>query len=368
MRPLVMISRLSVSGRFRGEISDFVAWATAWRLQNPEKILDLQLTKMVGIVPAPVARNRTVNFAKMQHADFLLMIDDDMLPDPNFFPVAVEFLRQHPGPAAIAMPYCCGGPHEEVMAFEWEAMESYAASGRFRLIRIPRPDAARRTGIGRVMNMGTGCVMYNMECFNAYQPPYYDYSYNPDHTEVVETEDCYCHRHLVLSGIPLYVDWDHWGGHDKQKMVPKPQLLEQKDIDTFYVDQAEALLRARGQQKPSETIAQQPTVSIPGHDGGSFYFAPQAAGKPCDINGVLDRGFMPTEVARGESDLTTEIAKQQEFYGNGVAVYDFGKDLGVAESVMAERARRVFPPQQEIAAGPQDMVESPRAEPIVLPK
>lgn len=245
MRPVVMMVRFSEDGRFRGEVGDFVTWCAAWRLENPDKITDLLLTKFCGMQPVPVARNRAVQVARKHYADMLCMVDDDMAPDPNFFPGAVEFLAKHPGPAVLAVPYCCAGPHEEVMAFEWTSFESNDPSSGFKLERIPRADAARRSGIGQVNNVGTGCILYRMDAFDAIQPPYYDYGYNADHTEITETEDCWCHRRMVIAGVPFYVDWDHWAGHAKVKVVPKPRLIDQAYIDQVYLSQAEAALRAK---------------------------------------------------------------------------------------------------------------------------
>lgn len=241
--PLVMLTRICVSGEHRAEVGELMAWSTCWQMQNPDKIADLIHAKIAGCTPAPVARNRAVQAARERNVDILLQVDDDMAPDPRAFAAIVEFLAKQDGPAAVGVPYCCGGPLEEVMCFDWAGCATGAASDRWKLQRIPREDAIRRTGIGRVANLGTGLIGYTMNCFDLYDPPYYDYNYDEKHLSVVETEDCFAHRNMSMRGARLHVDWDHWAGHVKKKVVPRPDVVGQEDIDSYYVRHAEANMR-----------------------------------------------------------------------------------------------------------------------------
>lgn len=244
-RPLVRICPFAVSGSFRVEVGSWLAMAGAWQASNPDKLLDLQVVPYTGVkcVPTPVGRNRAVKQARQQNVDILFMIDEDMGVPFAFFEAALEFLKKQREPSAIGVPYCTAPPNEDVTVFERTGKESGAPDPRWKLDRIRREDAARREGIERVPNLGTGCIAYDLRVFDEIEPPWYEYGYNDDHTEVLETEDCHCHRRLCVAGVPLYVHWGLWAEHFKGKKVMRPGVLEQKHIDALYVAQAEANLR-----------------------------------------------------------------------------------------------------------------------------
>ncbi len=187
--------------------------------------------------PTDVARNNAVKVAQENGADLLVTIDDDMRVPPAFFQHAVEFLVAHKGSAAIGVPYCTGG-NEAVTVHEWAATHTRNGSmhpnGHTNIKHIGREDAARRMGIERVPNLGTGCIAYTMSCFDKVTKPYYRYSYNEDHTVLMETEECYCHRRLCFAGVPLYVHWDFWADHWKGCWIEKPAIIETEEVRQFF--------------------------------------------------------------------------------------------------------------------------------------
>lgn len=249
-----MLAPLVVTGNMRVEVGLFLSWAGAWQAANPDKILDL-LVLPEKYTPAPVARNRIVRKAREHQVDLLFMLDEDTGAPPQFFEAAVEFLKQQTDPAVIGSPYCTAPPEEAVLAFEWISAESRTQDVRWKLERIRREDAARRRGIERVANLGTGCVALDMRVFDKLDHPYFDYDYSDEtRTEVIETEDCYFFRHAAMAGVPLFIHWDYWSAHFKTKMVQRPIPVEQKDIDAFYIRQAEANLKtaARSKSKPAK--------------------------------------------------------------------------------------------------------------------
>lgn len=253
MRPHIWLSPIAVNGSLRYEVGMLLAYATAWRFENQAKIGELSIYPVQGVVPAPCARNQAVKLARNAKADILVMVDDDMSPSCPFLGTAIEFLIKHhmdgKGPAAIGSPYCCSPPSEDVLAFEHGSLESGCGTIPWKVHRIPREDAARRSGIQEVCNIGTGFIAYTMDCFDKITPPYFAYQYTDEfYTNIVETEDCWAHRRLQTAGVPLFVDWDHWSGHWKTKRVDKPVIVKRQDIDDFYMKQALGILSAEKAQ------------------------------------------------------------------------------------------------------------------------
>jgi len=250
----VMLGKLvhPATGSHREEVSRFQSEVEAECFADPR--LCEPLVAPIARVPTPVARNLLVQKARENKCDFLFMIDDDMRIASGFFKTAIDFLISHPEPALIAVPYCCGPPREDVQVFEWAAGSSGRKQSPWAVANIVREDAAKRKGIEAVCQIGTGCIGYRVEAFDRIKHPYYAYRYSDEtHTQVIETEDCWCHRHLYFAGVKLYVDWDHWGSHWKSAWTEKPVILSRQDIDEMYLAQAKEIVRRElGIEKPKD--------------------------------------------------------------------------------------------------------------------
>jgi hypothetical protein len=244
----VALGILAVGGQERCEVGSFRETAAVHCAGRAD--MDL-ITIPIARTPTPIARNVLVKVAREHGCDFLVMLDEDMGVPPAFFKEALAFLVKHPGPAAIGVPYCTSSPREDVLVFEHAAAESGAPGAAWAITNVVREDAARRTGIEECANIGTGCIAYSMSFFNALTLPYFDYSYNEDHTQVIETEDCYCHRRAWQKGLDLFVHWDFWGNHYKLKRVSKPIPIGRDDVVKAFARDAQAVdrLAARGQRQ-----------------------------------------------------------------------------------------------------------------------
>lgn len=220
--PLVQISPIAYSGSVRVEVATFLAHCSAWQVAHPDIIpWKVCLFPVTGATPASMARNLAVKQALETNVDILIMVDDDMDPACEFFETAIDFLMAQPEPSVIASPYCGKPPDENVMVLEYPKASEEPNPNP---VLIPREDAASRTGIGRVPNIGTGLIAYDMRVFGKIKPPYFDYVFSGDHTRVFETEDCYTNNRLHKAGVPIFCDWDHWSGHWKAKKVEKPTM------------------------------------------------------------------------------------------------------------------------------------------------
>jgi len=234
----VMVGRPCSSGSHRAEIGNWLIEVATVSVGHPriEDVVHVPIQQC----GTDIARNRLVAAARKHAIDVLYMVDDDHRIPEGWFLAAFDFLTAHSGPAVIGCPYVCAPPEEEVQVFEWASKESRCAGTPWGIARVGREDAARRKGIERVDNIGTGCIAYRVDAFDRVEPPYYAYSYNADHTAHVETEDCYCHRHLAAAGVPIFCAWDYWLDHYKLKRCEKPVRVFQEDIDRAYVRAARA--------------------------------------------------------------------------------------------------------------------------------
>lgn len=200
----VAVARLAISGWERVEIGN---WLIEIATIDPDAI-----HFVVSKCPTPTARNTAIEVAKREGADFLFMVDDDTCPAPGFYSTALAFLEANP-PAIIGSPYCLSGPVELVNVFHW-------VNGK--VDHISREAAATRTGIERVAAVATGCCAYNMKVFDSIPKPYFDYTYNADHTLAIETEDNHFARKAWEAKIPMLVSWEHWAIHKKEVSIGKP--------------------------------------------------------------------------------------------------------------------------------------------------
>jgi len=241
--------------------------------------------------PVTMVRNESVLWARKVGADCLLMIDSDNIPDFHlgepfakpFWKTSFDFLYDHweKGPVAIGAPYCGAPPVENVFAFTWGNFESNDPDHKFQLRQITREEAGNRVGIEPTAALPTGCILWDMRCFELTEPPRHDFVekyaapwieqvrqgkplFEADVRHLVElivkakerrehswfyyeyetsdngvcyedrkgsTEDVTATRDVAMAGLitlgynPIHVNWDAWAGHVKPKIVGKPHPI-----------------------------------------------------------------------------------------------------------------------------------------------
>jgi len=198
--------------------------------------------------PVTMSRNRCVRDALAQGVDILLMVDSDMGPDLinpalAFWPRALDFIarRWNEAPTVIAAPYCGPPPHENVYIFRWKNLESDHPNPDFQLAQFSREEAAERSGIEAVAALPTGLIAVDMRIFSGYQvgeqtlrlpTPWFYYEWTDEfETHKASTEDVTFTRDVSLlfgaQGLEtVFVDWDTWAVHFKEKGVGKPALVD----------------------------------------------------------------------------------------------------------------------------------------------
>lgn len=183
---------------------------------------------MTGSLPIAILRNRAVAIAAGAKCDYLLMIDNDMLPDRPagsrpFWDTAWGFMMARDRglpPATVAAPYLCDAD-EGFYSTDWRT-DDRTAKGDDDVVLIRKEDAFARRGIGPVASTQTGLILYDMRAFDVIEPPWFTFDWQePSHMFMSASEDHYQTRKSGASGCPVYVAWDSWACHLKTQYVTR---------------------------------------------------------------------------------------------------------------------------------------------------
>ncbi len=263
--------------RFPGNNSEHPA-SSGWVISHVEKwITDKRISKWMPFrasdTPITMVRNVLVRSAQAAKADYILMIDSDMIPDfePDglkFWDVAWEFMMERRAreetyrrcmsepmtytkeavdiavmksfpPATIAAPYCGPPPSEAVYVMRWlsNGGNDPRAPRPYTLEMFDRDHAAAFTGIFEVAALPTGLILYDARVFDILPPPWFEYEWTDEyHSQKSSTEDIFQTRNASLIGLPQFCAWDCWAGHVKTKTVRKPRVLGVEDVPNAMAD------------------------------------------------------------------------------------------------------------------------------------
>lgn len=185
--------------------------------------------------PITVLRNQSCKEAIRLGFDYLLMIDNDMVPDSEigtdkrakvFLPNAIEFAEANK-PCIVGAPYCTGGDKQECNVFKYESTADQSATMPANVVRFSRKEASERTGFEAVPAIGTGMLLISVAALAKIEKPYFKYEYtNDDQTQLLMTEDIYFTRNASWSGVGVYTFWDGWAGHRKELTVKRPKEVD----------------------------------------------------------------------------------------------------------------------------------------------
>lgn len=247
----VMFATFSYGGN--GGISSQVPDVGRWLLETSHKAKADERVDRIGFIeiadtPITFSRNRAVLQARARKADFLVMLDSDMMPDmylgasdvEPFWDVAFDFAYRHydRGPVAVAAPYCGPPPHENVYVFRWANMQSdHPNDMDVQLQQYTRNEAFHMAGIQPVAALPTGLILFDLRIFDLTEPkkpgdnPWFYYETDLYQSQKRSTEDVTATRDMSLAGVvalgynPIFCAWSSWAGHWKPKCVGKPNLI-----------------------------------------------------------------------------------------------------------------------------------------------
>lgn len=223
-------------------------WANQY-LAKRQDITDVVRFRIAD-TPITMGRNRAVRAAMQEECDFLLMIDNDMEPDPRkpngellyagaklFLPDAIDFLLKNPTAGCVAAPYCGPSPDNNIYVFRWRNRRNKNEVGmnpNYSLEQYTREEAADLSGIQEVGALPTGLVLYNVRAFFGMKKPFFYYEWTDAwQSEKASTEDVTQTRDMSLAwyttngerGGRVFCHWDAWAKHIKPEHVGKPEKL-----------------------------------------------------------------------------------------------------------------------------------------------
>lgn len=230
--------------------------------------------------PIDMLRNQAIAECQKHSIDYCLMVDSDMSPDcePDgkpFWETSWDFMynrrvkemayrkglyaimdektspdykgqveaaeaaifKSYP-PATIGAPYCGPPPMENVYVFKWTDFESNTPNTNYRLEQYERDQVIPYTGIWEVAGLPTGLILYDVRLFNTLPQPWFAYEFTdtPRNTNKGSTEDVFQSRNASMLGFPQYCNWDAWAGHNKKKIVGKPQPIRISKVPAAMAD------------------------------------------------------------------------------------------------------------------------------------
>lgn len=204
--------------------------------------------------PITMVRNRAVRQAMENNFDYLLMIDNDIIPDDPgspgarpFFDTSWQFMQKLREPCAVAAPYCGPSPHNNIFVFQWANQVNEFREGEvneYELAQFTREEAAKLGGIQEVAALPTGLILYDMRIFKDMPKPffYYEWDCKEWQTGKSSTEDVAQTRDMSLAwyatggkkGGRVFCNWDAWCIHVKPELVRKPILLPASTVGEHF--------------------------------------------------------------------------------------------------------------------------------------
>lgn len=245
MKPLpdevkILVAVFNYDGWIRGEIADWYTGHCVPALTRCGKVAAVSFTTQFRGYPITRLRNKACQTAQSAGFDFLLMIDNDNVPDfevgkdPRavpFFPAALEFAMAHQGPCVVGAPYSGTPPKENCIVMKWEPVADQSACMTGTMAKFSRKEAAEAKGFEEVAALPTGMLLIDVRALDVIDRPWFQYEYTTDgETELAATEDVYFTRNLSWAGVPQYVFWDAWAGHVKETVVRRPHIPNVREM------------------------------------------------------------------------------------------------------------------------------------------
>ena len=151
-----------------------------------------------GLYPVDLARNQIVKEFLKTDADFLFMIDDDVIPPRN----ALEKLLFD---------------DKDIVSGVYPA-HTKDVDGR---PQPPAPLAIRDgepvhgSGLEKVDWGGAGCLLVKREVFEAIDKPWFEFEFTEDHSLMTVSEDVHFFNLAKAQGFEVWADFDVQCGHVK---------------------------------------------------------------------------------------------------------------------------------------------------------
>lgn len=213
------------------------------------------------------ARNALVDMAIGGGFDWLLMLDDDMVPPQDL----IQRLLAHEKDICGALYYQRGGRYHPVI-LQRTILETGELHTSFLSHQDPR---IREPGLHAVDIIGGGCMLFKVDIFRKLMPPYFEYE------RVMGTDINICSRFLD-AGVQPYVDTSIELGHvkDDREIISSRSipLHEQAlaEVNAQLWDDAKAYTGMGDEELRSATVQASARGQRAGHWHDSPRTSPQA--------------------------------------------------------------------------------------------
>ncbi len=236
----VLVTVFTYNGQVGGEIFKYCLGLQP-QLANDPKFENVLVAYTVGY-PVPRCRNAALREAARLGYHFILMLDDDQVPDLlvgegalPFLQTSVNFALAHDGPCLVGAPYTSAPPMQECVVMKNRERVPELPDGMGMAIdKYTRDEAAVQTGIQRVAGLPTGCLLIDTRVCKLSEDALFDYEYEDRaQTKLASTEDIVFTRNMDWIGVPSYCNWDAWAGHSKRYITGKPRISPVDKIPRF---------------------------------------------------------------------------------------------------------------------------------------
>lgn len=189
----------------RGMTSSPLESRLAMRLVEYANDPDYEVTvRIVCGFPVDVVRNNICEMFLKSSSEYLLMLDDDMVPPRNLLDMAGHEKD------VIGGLYYAFLPTRGIYSVAYRIHEDGSVE------RFDIGSRIEHQGLKAVDLIGTGCMMIHRRVLDALEKPFFRVVADETATTLVDTEDFYFCQKAAKAGFSVYLDTDVPCGHVKQ--------------------------------------------------------------------------------------------------------------------------------------------------------
>ncbi len=168
--------------------------------QDPRYDVSLKIWPGFGV---DVVRNKIVAGFLQSDAQFLLMIDDDMIPPDNLLDMTA-----YDCDVVGALYYAWNLSKGPFVPAYW--LDSDGCYVR------PKPGYIENTGLREVSHLGGGCIMLHRRVLETIPAPWFSFEIDPTGQKIVIPEDFLICKKAISHGFKVFLDTDRVCGHIKR--------------------------------------------------------------------------------------------------------------------------------------------------------
>jgi hypothetical protein len=168
--------------------------------QDPRYDVSLKIWPGFGV---DVVRNQIVAAFLQSDAQFLLMIDDDMIPPDDLLEMAA-----YDCDIVGALYYAWNIGSGPFVAAYWEESDGQYAR--------PKPGYIENTGLREITLVGGGCIMIHRRVLEAIPVPWFSFETDAAGQKIITPEDFLICRKAISHGFKVFLDTDRVCGHIKR--------------------------------------------------------------------------------------------------------------------------------------------------------